>query len=139
MNRLPEDTGTEQALRELARVGFLAVHVGEPAAARAIFSALAVLRPDSTLPHIGRAMAEQAAGRMDEAVRWLREEGLKALPDNEELTAFLGLALVQADLPAQAASVLRAFLASEPQDGRHVRMAQALLDQLGAATPLQPA
>ncbi len=133
MSNLPE-VAFDEDLRELARTAFLAVHVGEPAAARTIFSALAVLRPDSVLPHIGRAMAEQAAGRMDEAVHWLRDEALRAHPDSEELQAFLGLALVQADRPSQALPVLRALTTRGDSDVAHVNMARALLSQLGGAS-----
>lgn len=132
MNPNTEPASAEQ-LRELARIGFLAVHVGEPAAARAIFTSLMVLRPDSVLPHIGRALAEQAAGRMEEAVRWLRDEGLRQHPDDPELTAFLGLALVQAGWSSQATPLLRRVARLEPEAGAHVRMARELLDQ--AAPP----
>lgn len=139
MSSLPEP-GTPDELRDLLRAGFLAVHVGEPAAARAIFSSLAALRPDSVVPHIGRAMAEQAAGRLDEAVRWLRDVALQEHPDNQDLKAFLGLTLVQAQLPAQAVPVLRSVGTGGSGSGAGARMAQALLAQLGAggmATPAQ--
>ncbi len=131
------DPASAEHLRELARIGFLAVHVGEPAAARAIFTSLMVLRPDSVLPHIGRALAEQAAGRMEEAVRWLRDEGLRQHPDDPELMAFLGLALVQAGLASQAAPVLRRVARLDPDTGAHVRLARELLDRAapGAGLP----
>lgn len=129
----PTEPGTPEQLRQMADIGFLAVHMGEPAAARAIFASLAVLRPDSALPHIGRAMAEQAAGRMDEAVHWLREVALKGHPDNPELNAFLGLALVQAGRPSQAAPVLRRVVSlGTPQDAC-VRMSLELLGRIGTA------
>lgn len=136
MNPNTEPASAEQ-LRELAKIGFLAVHVGEPAAARAIFTSLMVLRPDSVLPHIGRALAEQAAGRMEEAVRWLRDEGLRQHPDDPELMAFLGLALVQAGWSSQAAPVLRRVAQLDADGGAHVRMARELLEGStpGAALP----
>lgn len=139
MNTMHEP-GSPDDLRALLHAGFLAVHVGEPAAARAIFTSLAVLRPDSVAPHIGRAMAEQAAGRMDEAVRWLRDVAMHEHPDNEDLKAFLGLTLVQAQLPAQAVPVLRSVGTGGSGSCAGARMARALLAQLGAdvvATPAQ--
>lgn len=135
MNPSTEPASAEQ-LRELARIGFLAVHVGEPAAARAIFTSLMVLRPDSVLPHIGRALAEQAAGRMEEAVRWLRDEGLRQHPDDPELLAFLGLALVQAGLASQATAVLRRVARLAPDTGAHVRMARELLERAAPGAPV---
>lgn len=135
MNPNTEPASAEQ-IRELARIGFLAVHVGEPAAARAIFTSLMVLRPDSVLPHIGRALAEQAAGRMDEAVRWLRDEGLRQHPDDPELMAFLGLALVQAGWASQAAPLLRRVAKLDEADGAHVRMARELLERNAPGAPL---
>ena len=134
MNPNTEPASAEQ-VRDLARIGFLAVHVGEPAAARAIFTSLMVLRPDSVLPHIGRAMAEQAAGRMDEAVRWLRDEGLRQHPDDPELMAFLGLALVQAGWSSQAAPLLRRVAKLADADGAHVRMARELLQRSAPGAP----
>lgn len=135
MNPNTEPASAEQ-VRELARIGFLAVHVGEPAAARAIFTSLMVLRPDSVLPHIGRALAEQAAGRMDEAVRWLRDEGLRQHPDDPELMAFLGLALVQAGWSSQATPLLRRVAQLDAAGGAHVRMARELLERAAPGAPL---
>lgn len=135
MNPSTEPASAEQ-LRELARIGFLAAHVGEPAAARAIFNSLMVLRPDSVLPHIGRALAEQAAGRMEEAVRWLRDEGLRQHPDDPELMAFLGLALVQAGWPSQATALLRRVAQLGPEAGAHVRMARELLERAASGAGL---
>lgn len=137
MNPNTEPASAEQ-IRELARIGFLAVHVGEPAAARAIFTSLMVLRPDSVLPHIGRAMAEQAAGRMEEAVRWLRDEGLRQHPDDPELMAFLGLALVQAGWSSQATPLLRRVATLDATDAAHVRMARELLERSAPGAPMPP-
>jgi predicted Zn-dependent protease len=116
------------AMRLIAEIGFIGVQSGQPAAARAIFESLSVLRPDSTLPHLGLAMADLAADRPQDAARTLRDKGLKQHPADPELMAFLGLALRSAGQDAEARKVLAAVVEQDSaSNAPYVRMASKLL------------
>jgi predicted Zn-dependent protease len=116
------------AMRLIAEIGFIGAQSGQPAAARAIFESLSVLRPDSTLPHIGLAMADLAADRPQDAARTLRDKGLKQHPADPELMAFLGLALHSAGQSAEAQKILSAVVEQHsPSTAPYVRMAGKLL------------
>lgn len=131
------------AMRLLAEIGFIGAQGHQPTAARALFEALQVLRPDSNLPYIGRALAAISSGRAQDAVSILRDEGLKQHPGDAELLSFLGLALKEAGQSAEAASVLGAALEQQGESEEpHFKMARKLL-ALGAigsppATALLP-
>jgi hypothetical protein len=120
---------TPEDMRLIAEIGFMGTQSGQLAAARALFDALSVLRPQSTLPHIGRAMVALGADRPDDAARILRDEGLKQHPGDAELTAFLGLALHAAGRVAEAAKVLASVADQHgvSPDEPCVRMATKLL------------
>ncbi|HTH80749.1 MAG TPA: tetratricopeptide repeat protein [Ramlibacter sp.] len=125
-------------LRILAEIGFMGAQSGQAPAARALFEALAVLRPLSTLPHIGLAQAAMGANKNQEGVRILRE-ALKKHPGDVELTAFLGLALHASGEAAQARKMMNTVIekASEA-DATSVAMARKLLalDSMGTPRPL---
>jgi predicted Zn-dependent protease len=119
---------TPEDMRLIAEIGFMGTQSGQLAAARALFEALKVLRPQSTLPHIGLAMAALGAEKPDDAVRILRDEGLKQHPGDAELTAFLGLALHAAGRAAEASKVLTSVVQDEGSAHEPcVRMARKLL------------
>ena len=116
------------AMRLIAEIGFIGIESGQAAAARAIFESMLVLRPDSPLPHIGLAMAHLAAERPLDAVRGLRDEGLKQHPGDQELTTFLGLALQAAGQNAEAQKVLATVIdRNSSADDPCVRIASKLL------------
>lgn len=116
------------AMQLLAEIGFIGAQAGQPAAARAIFESLSVLRPDSTLPYIGLAMADLAVDRPQDAARTLRDKGLKQHPADPELMAFLGLALKGAGQQAEAHKILSAVIEqNSPSTAPYVRMAAKLL------------
>lgn len=115
------------AMRLIAEIGFIGAQAGQAAASRALFQALQVLRPESTLPFIGRAMAELGSDQPQEAARILRDEGLKQYPADAELMAFLGLALHEAGQSAESNKILCAVVAQGTGDEPHVRMAMKLL------------
>lgn len=116
------------AMRLLAEIGFIATQSGQLAAARAIFESLRILRPESTLPYIGLAMADLAANRPQEAARTLRDQALKQHPDDPELMAFLGLALHGAGEGEQAQKVLTAVVQQHgASTAPYGRMASKLL------------
>jgi Flp pilus assembly protein TadD len=126
------------ALRLLAEIGFMGAQSGQAPAARALFDALAVLRPQSTLPHIGLSMAAAGANKHQEGVRILRE-ALKKHAGDVELTAFLGLALHAAGETAQARRMMNTVIEQAREgDETSVRMAQKLLalDSMGTPRPV---
>jgi hypothetical protein len=122
------------AMRLLAEIGFIGTNSGQTAATRALFGALQTLRPDSNLPFIGRALAELAIELPQNAVRILRDEGLKQFPGDAEIMAFLGVALQDAGEGTEANKVLYAALAQQGgSEEPHFRMArkQLSLSMLG--------
>ncbi|MBC7378382.1 MAG: tetratricopeptide repeat protein [Burkholderiaceae bacterium] len=123
-------------MRLIAEIGFLGTDTGSHVAARALFKSLQVLRPDSTLPFIGRAMAELADDRAEEAARILRDEGLKLSPTDPEVKTFLGLALHAAGKDAEARKVLASVIAQDPSSTEpYIRMAVKLLATSPATAP----
>jgi predicted Zn-dependent protease len=123
-----------EALRLLAEIGFIGSQSGQAPAARALFEALAVLRPQSTLPHIGLAQAALGANKHQEGVRILRE-ALTKHPGDVELMAFLGLALHAAGETAEARRTMTTVIeTASGRDAASVAMARKLLavDSMGA-------
>lgn len=122
-------------MRLLAEVGFLAAANAQLPAARRIFTALRLLRPDSVLPFIGLAVVSSHEGRPEEAVRLLAEDALRQIPRDEELRAFLGLSLVEAGRFAEAGKVLRELAPPPGSAEPHLRLAAGLLRNLEGARP----
>jgi cytochrome c-type biogenesis protein CcmH/NrfG len=120
-----------QDLQLLAQIGFYAAQSNQQGAATALFKALRVVRPDAVLPFVGLALADMGAGRHMEAARFLREEALREHPEDPELSAFLGLALVESGREAEARKVLQPMVEREHAAGQGdqpcVRMALRLL------------
>jgi predicted Zn-dependent protease len=132
---LPLNSGD---LRLLAEIGFIGAQSGQAPAARALFEALAVLRPQSTLPHIGLAQAALGANKHEEGVRILRE-ALKQHPGDIEVTAFLGLALHAAGESAEARRMMNDVIEKAGEgDAAPVAMARKLLalDSMGTPRPV---
>lgn len=126
-------------MRLLAEVGFLAAANAQLPAARRIFTALRLLRPDSVLPFIGLAAVCSQEGKPEEAVRLLAEDALRQIPRDEELRAFLGLSLVEAGRFAEAGKVLRELAPPPGAAEPHMRLAAGLLRSLeGARRPSLP-
>jgi predicted Zn-dependent protease len=135
-DKLPLD---RDAMRLVADIGFMGAQTGQLAASRALFDALRTLRPDSTLPFIGIAVAELTSDRAEHAVRILRDEGLKQHPDDPELLAFLGMALQSAGNNIEARKVLSDLMRRPGADNApHLAMAAKLLatgDKAAATGP----
>jgi Flp pilus assembly protein TadD len=130
---------TSDDMRLIAEIGFIGTQSGQLAASRALFEALQVLRPQSTLPHIGRALAALEAQRGDDAIRILRDEALQQHPGDAEVMAFLGLALHNARRTTEARQVLNAVVTQEGMGNEPaIRMAQKLL-ALDSRTSASPA
>ncbi|MDB5839907.1 MAG: hypothetical protein JWQ23_1859 [Herminiimonas sp.] len=118
-------------IRLLAEIGFMACGAGHAKAAKSLFEGLRVLRPDHAFPYIGLALARLGAGANDEAVRILRDEGLAANPENNEIKVFLGLALNMARRPSESARVLQEVLVHTGDDSPELNLARRLLGRDG--------
>jgi len=111
----------------LASVGFLASGVGLAGYAADIFNALALLRSDSTFPHVGNSIALMNARRPEEAAHYLQAEALQKFPDDVELQSFLALALRLAGESGRSEALLRQIVDSANKARATAPLAQALL------------
>lgn len=96
-------------IRLLGEIGFMAARARDVNSAIAIFEGLRVLRPRHAFVFIGLAMAHMAVGRAEDGVRILRDDGLKALPDDEELQVFVAIALQEAGRASECRRMLQAL------------------------------
>jgi hypothetical protein len=136
---VPEPLDRE-AIQLLAEIGLIGAQAGQAAAARALFGALQILRPESTVPYIGRALAEQGVNAPLEAARILRDEALVRHPGDAELCVFLAVALQDAGERAEAQRVLRRVVNhGAADDDAHVQIARKLLDADRAGDPARSA
>ena len=135
----PEVLGTED-IRLLVEIGFMACGARHVRAARAIFDGLETLRPGRAFIYVGSAMTSMSAGNPDEAVRLLREEGLRQLPGNEELLVFLAMALQEARCAGDSRRVLQALVDRPGESTAPQRLALALLrpSDEGLPSPMRP-
>jgi hypothetical protein len=122
---------TSEQVRLLAEIGFMAAGAGLGRVSEAIFDGLRVLRPQQPFPYIGLAWARQCAGRIEDAIRILREDGLRANPDNDEIQVFLGLALCIGQRSAESERVLSAVLAKPGPETPERKLARSCLGQIG--------
>jgi Flp pilus assembly protein TadD len=117
-------------IRFIAEIGLMAAGAGNGKAAESIFQGLLVLRKDRNLPYIGLSLAKQCQRQFDEATRILREDGLRANPDDPEILSFLGLALHNAGRPNESERVMRSVLRLANPDSPAHRMASNFLAEL---------
>lgn len=94
-------------LRLLAQLGLMAATRRKDSAATAIFAAIEVARPQSSITFVGPAMNHLCAGRLIEAIRCL-ERGLEVvgIPDRPELYSLLALAYHFEARPSQCERAL---------------------------------
>jgi len=126
-------------IRLLAEIGYLACGAGRLKSAREIFEGLHVLRPDRAFPFIGLAMASMAAGAPQDAVSVLRDRGLVASPDDNEIKVFLGLALTLASRNHESRRILSEVAAAPGDAGPEQRLAEKLLEHAGTSHASGPA
>lgn len=128
---------SDDDLRLVAQIGFIALESAQVLHAQVIFDALRVIKPEKALPWIGLSQVQLGLGRAQEAVRMLRK-ALVEHPDDGDLLAYLGLALREAGHDRESNAVLQsACNAGQPTDP-HVAMARALL-ALSTASDCPPA
>lgn len=118
-------------LRLLAAIGFFAAKSGCLAVAIRIFESLCTLRPGTTFPFIGLAVAYMVVGMDSEAVYVLRDRGVRECKDDNELRLWLALAYHQSGNHAQAIAELQAWLKREPAEASHP-LAERLSRLLGS-------
>jgi len=126
---------TSDEVRLLAEIGFMACRGRENTSAFAIFEGLRELRPGHGFVFLGRAMARMSAGRAEEAVRILRDEGLKILPGDEELQVFLAIALKEVGRERDCRRVLEALVVRCGEPSAPRRLAASLLASMSDGLP----
>jgi len=117
---------SSEDIRSIAEIGFMACGAGNISAARNIFEGLRVLRPDQAFVYIGLALTSMSLGAHQEAVDILRNKGLTASPDDDELKVFLGMALGMANRQNESQRVL-SDLAGASTGTAAQKLAQRLL------------
>ncbi len=139
MSAVPRESAVEvlssDEVRLLAEIGFMACRGREPDSAIAIFEGLRELRSGHSFVFLGRAMARMSGGRSEEAVRILRDEGLQALPDDEELQVFLAIALKEVGRERECRRVLELLVARSGTPSAPRRLAAALLSEMTDGLP----
>jgi predicted Zn-dependent protease len=113
-----------ESLRRLLEIGYVAAGNGRFSDAETIFRGVAAVRPGSSAPVIGRAVAALNRGAASEAVVLLEAERNRS-PDDAMVQAFLGLALQSAGRNAEGAATLAAVM--ESADPLAATMARSLL------------
>ena len=82
---------TEQQVKQLTAIGFLAASHGLNAEGEAIFNGLKACRPNSEYPLIGLAMTKIGARQYDDAMTVLTTQALKVNPASATAKCFVGL------------------------------------------------
>ncbi len=121
---------TSEEVKLLAQIGFLAATSGYVVPAIRLFEGLRVLRPGQAFPFIGLALARMTVGAFQDAARVLREEGLRAVPENEEIQIYLGLALALAKQPQDAQRLLNTLLENNHIDAPELQLAKSIQSQI---------
>lgn len=106
-------TVSTKEVQLLMEAGFLAANGGMIEQAQKIFEGVQAVRPGSEFAHIGRAVTQMAANNMDEAAKILREDALKANPDNLQAKMFLALVLKLANRGGECDQVIEQLQKSE--------------------------
>jgi predicted Zn-dependent protease len=114
-------------LRLLGEIGFTGVGVGCYAAANGIFDALAILRPQSELPWIGKALIYLSNNQLMEARKTLEREALSRQPKNALVNALLGLTLQRSEMHGAAFRLL-SEVAKSGDEVPGVSLAKSLLE-----------
>lgn len=119
---------SNDTLKVLADVGFMASGTGLPKHAFGIFNGIEVARPDSPISTIGFAMEFMNRKRHNEAIQLLQTEGLAKYPKDPTVKAFLGMALMFAGRNSECEQCLQDIVGCN--DEQASTMAKELLTQL---------
>ncbi|MCY4472098.1 MAG: tetratricopeptide repeat protein [Kistimonas sp.] len=116
-----------ETLRLLADIGFMATSGGLSPQAAELFRAIELARPDSVLPHIGKALNCMNMKKHQDALDVLEKKALPMEPDNDSIKALIGMALMMMGRNNESERCLQAIASSEDKDPMAVEMATALL------------
>ena len=111
--------------RKVVEIGFIAAARGWEKETRAIFQGVKDLCPDSPAPYLGMAFASMGQNRYEAAVDILKK-GLEVMPEQKEISLFLGLAYHLKKESEQSRELLEKFAQSNTAIGR---MAACLLSE----------
>jgi hypothetical protein len=116
-------------IRLIADIGFMAATNGFVVPSLRVFEGLRTLRPAHSFPYIGLALARITVGAFNDAIRLLRDEGLQALPDDEDIQLYLSLALHFSNQQQESQRLLSAVLKNEELDPAQKSLASSVLSQ----------
>ncbi|MFO1349189.1 MAG: hypothetical protein U1F68_00320 [Gammaproteobacteria bacterium] len=118
---------TEQQVKQLAAIGFLAAGHGLINEGEAIFNGLKAWRPESEYPLIGLALTKIGACQYDAAHAILTDQALKLNPASATAKCFVGLALKLAGRVHEGERWLKEVAAADDQEAR--TLAETLLGE----------
>ena len=129
-NKWKDFSKTEFLERLLASTGILAVDIGLPEKAIALFNIQIQLAPDSLHPLMGLAYANLYIGSPHEAMQVIREKILTIEPGNDLGLAFLALAYQELRQPEEALAAASAVIVANRDDSA-VSLAREVQRSLG--------
>jgi predicted Zn-dependent protease len=116
---------SDDELRLLAEIGFMACNIRNAPKARAIFEGLNELRPGHPSVIVGFAVVHMAKRQWEDAVRVLRA-GQQANQQDEDLAMMLGIALLEAKRVDEGHKVLKTLAAAPGPSTPARRVARAM-------------
>ncbi len=125
----------EQVLTLMAEIGLSAALRGCGEAARPIFDALSLLKPENPLAAVGRALGQISEGRHEDAIAGLRASGANDAGSADELRAIMLLALCLAGHQTDAALLCRQLLNGGGGPSRQIALRLKPLIDAGLPTP----
>ena len=119
---------SDNTIKTIADIGFMAATNGMSKHAFGIFCALEKVRPDSVLPSLGFATVFINKKMNQEALEILHKEALPKDPDSPAVKAFIGLALMLEGRNKESEDTLNAAKKSKDEQAR--AMAEELLAEI---------
>jgi len=117
-----------ETLRLISDIGFMATSNGLSTQAKSIFDAVELLRPDSVLPDIGKALNYLNLNQFQNALDVLEKKALKKEPDDPTVNAFIGMALMLMGRNNESEGFLKPVLNQD--DKVAANLASTLLEEL---------
>ncbi len=85
---------SSEEIKLISEIGFMAASLGLSEQSKGIFKGLENIRGKSAFIYIGKALSHMLIGEWNEALYILREEGLRVIPESNELKLYLALTLI---------------------------------------------
>lgn len=121
---------TSEELRLLTQIGLLAATSAYAVPAIRLFEGLRKVRPEQDFFLIGLAVARLAIGAFQDAVRILRDEGLRIFPESKTIRVYLSLALFLSKQPNEAQRLLSAIFKEHDLEHDELQLAKSVLLQV---------